>query len=88
MPSTVGNQVLATLDKKLSVTDSVIGLLRSFGDEVGLSEALLELLSNQELRADLGANGRNRVFARFTRQASAEKLCRIYSEIAAERDQR
>ena len=88
--SAAGLPIVGTNVEGLSeaVTDSVTGLLRSFGDEVGLSEALLKLLSNQELRADLGANGRNRVLARFTRQASAEKLCRIYRQIAAERDQR
>ncbi|TML03351.1 MAG: glycosyltransferase family 4 protein, partial [Actinobacteria bacterium] len=53
-----------------AVVDGECGLLVPPGDEFGLADALLRLLSDAALRSHLGAQARRRVASRFERGAN------------------
>jgi glycosyltransferase involved in cell wall biosynthesis len=48
-----------------------------------LREQLMRLMQDAELRADLGARGRQRVLERFTQARVAERTVQVYKEILA-----
>ena len=61
------------------ITDGKDGLLVDYGDERGLSTAILSLWRNSALRAALALEGRNTVEKRFSISdctAKLENLCR------------
>jgi len=57
------------------------GLLATPGDVSGLAGALLELLRDPELRAKMGASGRERVLSHFTAERMAEDAGRAYETV-------
>lgn len=63
-----------------AIEDGVTGFLVSQQNaEAGLADALLKLLGNPELRASMGAAGRERAF-RMTWNATAEQLVEVYRQ--------
>ena len=81
--SATGLPIVGTNVEGLSeaVVDGETGLLCPFGDEAGLSKALLRLLSKPDLLIELGENGRRMMLSGYTRQQSAEELCRLYDRL-------
>ena len=81
--SAAGLPIVGTNVEGLSeaVVDGETGLLCPFGDEAGLSKALLRLLSKPDLLIELGENGRRMMLSGYTRQQSAEELCRLYDRL-------
>ncbi len=57
------------------------GLLVPPRDPIALAEALRRLIENAELRATLGAAGRERVLERFTVQRVIEQTFAVYEEL-------
>ncbi len=63
-----------------AVRNGETGLLVKGGDSGGLAEALLKLLLDESLRAELGVNGRRFVSENFTWDVCAGKMLRVYLE--------
>ena len=63
------------------IEDGKTGLLVPPEDSAALSDALLRLLRNSNLAADLGNNGREFVAAEFTFQRLIEKTDQMYTEL-------
>jgi len=68
-----------------TVAHGQTGFLVSPGDELQLSAALLELSQNERLRQQMGEAARERA-KRFSWEASAERLDRVYQRLLAEKD--
>ena len=64
------------------VSDGVNGLLIPVGDGVSLAAAMRELLSNPELRRNMGARSRERAEREFGQEIVFGKTAAIYSELA------
>jgi glycosyltransferase involved in cell wall biosynthesis len=81
-----GRPVVATRAGGLpdAVEDGVTGLLVPPGDPAALRGALERLLGDAELRRRLGAAGRERARATFSRRAAAERTVALYREVAAQ----
>jgi glycosyltransferase involved in cell wall biosynthesis len=60
--------------------DGVTGLIVAPGDASALAEALRRLLSDDELRARLGAQARARALSEFTISRMAEQTLQVYAE--------
>jgi glycosyltransferase involved in cell wall biosynthesis len=65
-----------------AVEDGCSGLLVEPGDPMGLAGALLRVLSDRALAADLGANGRRRAVRHFGIARQTRALEDIYFEVA------
>ena len=65
------------------VEDGRTGILVRFGSVEGLTSALVSLLSDDSLRADMGKRGRERVLEMFTWRAVAEKTRKAYEELVS-----
>ena len=63
------------------VGDGKTGLLVESNDPDGLAGAILQLLSDDELRSSMGQAGRRRVLELFTWEKLVENLSRNYEEI-------
>lgn len=61
------------------------GLLVPEGDHVALRDALLRLLSDPDLRQELGRRGRQRVLARYTHSQVARETVEVYQQALAAR---
>jgi glycosyltransferase involved in cell wall biosynthesis len=66
-----------------AVVDGETGLLVAAGDVTGLRAALERLLGNTELRARLGAGGRDRVRERYSREVAVEATLAAYEAALA-----
>ena len=66
------------------VVDGETGLVVPAGDAEALARALVQLLSNPELRRRLGAAARRRTAAEFGIEAVARKLSAVLGRLAAE----
>lgn len=64
------------------IKDGQNGLLVEAGDHSAISEAVLKLIGNEALRKEMGRNGRALVGERFTIDAMAENMARLYKEVA------
>lgn len=64
------------------ITDRKDGLLVGPDDVQGLAEAVVSLLKDPDLRRQLGKLGRETVISRFSAKTFAERISRIYDEIA------
>lgn len=62
------------------------GLIVPEGDPVALADKLKLLALNKELRAELGAQGRERVAARFTQKIIAEQTVAVYRDMLSAKD--
>jgi glycosyltransferase involved in cell wall biosynthesis len=69
-------------------TDGVTGLLVPPDDPGALAGAIARLLDDNELRARLGAAGRERVLGRFTWQVTAKGTSEQYRALLADRSDR
>lgn len=67
------------------VADGVTGRLLRAGDRGGLVMACRELLTDDALRARMGAASRERVLARFTRQHMLDGFAQVYERAALRR---
>ncbi|BCW98674.1 MAG: putative glycosyl transferase [Armatimonadota bacterium] len=67
------------------ITHGVSGLLSPPGDAVALAEAIIELLENPGQARAIAQAGRRHVEQHFSVRSSAEKVERIYREIATNR---
>lgn len=65
------------------VVDGVSGLLVPMSDPEALAEAMRSLFIDADLRARLGAAGRQRVQESFRIESTAAKISHIYSELCA-----
>jgi glycosyltransferase involved in cell wall biosynthesis len=63
------------------IRDGVDGLLVKFGDDEELAEKIMYLIDNPELRAELGARGRERVLSNYTWPIIASRVEKIYERI-------
>lgn len=63
------------------VADGVTGLLAPRGDDEALGRALVEVLSDRERAAGMGAAGRARVLDRFTFDGMARAYADLYREL-------
>jgi glycosyltransferase involved in cell wall biosynthesis len=66
-------------------TSGVTGLLVEPNDPEALVAAIRELLDNEKLREELGANGRQRVMERFTWQVTARGTAACYDAILSKK---
>jgi glycosyltransferase involved in cell wall biosynthesis len=66
-----------------AVQDSKTGRLVNCGDSLGLAEALLELLADNSLRAQMGCAGRMFVEENFTWDLCAARMLNVYREALA-----
>ncbi|HYY89890.1 MAG TPA: glycosyltransferase [Chloroflexota bacterium] len=73
-----GVAVVGSRSGEISEVIGDAGLLVPEGDAACLHDALLRLLGNPGLRADLGQRGRARVLAQFTHQRVAEQTVNVY----------
>ena len=64
-----------------TIVDGVSGFLVDSGDVDALSENVLKLLRNAELRARMGAAGRARVKSTFSADAAASAYVKIFDEL-------
>jgi glycosyltransferase involved in cell wall biosynthesis len=60
------------------ITDGVTGHLVARGDAPAMSERLLELLNDRELRARMGAAGRATVATKFDLRMNVAQLIKSY----------
>lgn len=67
------------------VEDGRTGSLVDAGDEQGLAAAIVALLSDPARAATLGANGRERARARFSRERMAAEVLSVYDTLAPPR---
>ncbi len=63
------------------VEEGVTGLLIEPGDEAGLADALLRLLTDRKLAAEMGAAGRRRQERLYSRRAMVESTERLYDDM-------
>jgi glycosyltransferase involved in cell wall biosynthesis len=79
-----GKAVIATRGGGVSeiVEDGVSGLLVPMKDPTALAQAMLLLLRDPVRRAQLGAAARQRVGDKFRIEYTAEKVLRLYQELA------
>jgi len=63
------------------VEDGVTGILVSAGDEVSIAEAILSLVSDQEMMRSMGEAGRHIYEERFTLRMSVSKTEAVYEEL-------
>ena len=68
-----------------SVCNGVTGLLVPVGDAVALADALMKLLSDQELAQRMGRAGRERVIREFRHETIWEALAGLYRELLDQR---
>jgi glycosyltransferase involved in cell wall biosynthesis len=74
----VGTRVVGTVD---AVEDGISGLLVPYGDVEALSNAILRIFSEPELRHVLIQNGRSRVRQYFTKEIMAAKTEALFEEL-------
>ncbi len=74
----VASRVVGCVD---AVEDGVTGKLVPVGDPVSLASAILDYLSDRNLRLDHGAAGRRRVEARFRPEMLYRAVCNEYLEL-------
>jgi glycosyltransferase involved in cell wall biosynthesis len=67
------------------VTDGVNGLLVPGGDVEALSQALIRVLQDSQLRARLGAHGRQDMLEHYSIESMARRFEQLYAEMVAER---
>ena len=80
-----GKPVIATRGGGVSeiVEEGVSGLLVPMKDATALAQAIRLLLTDPARRAELGSAGRQRVQEKFLVEYTAEKVVRLYEELAA-----
>jgi glycogen synthase len=64
------------------IEDGKTGILVPLGDSIALKNVLVDLLTNDKKRVQLGANARLRVERDFTDIAMANKTLRVFEEVA------
>ena len=74
----VGTRVVGTVD---AIEDGISGLLVPYGDVEALSNAILRIFLEPELRHVLIQNGRSRVRQYFTREIMAAKTEALFGEL-------
>lgn len=65
-----------------TVVDNDSGILWPVHDEEGMAQQILELLADPDKRQAMGAAGRRVVEAKFSLDASAERLCQVYEGLS------
>ena len=75
-------RVVGTVD---AIEDGISGLLVPYGDVKALSDAILRIFSEPELRHVLIQNGRSRVRQYFTREIMAAKTEALFGELKNKR---
>ncbi len=63
------------------ITDRENGILVDVGDSGAIAAAILELLSDENLRIRMGENGRRLVQSRFTLDRMADDIVRVYKSV-------
>lgn len=63
------------------VQDGVTGLLVEPGDEVGLAEAILDLLRDPERRTEMGRQGQKLIAERFSAQRMGQQYAEVYAKV-------
>ena len=63
------------------IKDRQNGILVGVGDSAAIAAAILELLSDENLRLNLGRNGRRLVQSRFTLDRMADDIMRVYKSV-------
>jgi len=63
------------------IKDRENGILVDVGDSGAIAAAILELLSDENLRIKIGSNGRRLVQSRFTLDRMAEDIMRVYKGV-------
>ncbi len=63
------------------VQDGVTGLFIPPGDELALSTALIQLLSNRDLVSKMGVSARQVALSKFTAEIMADKFLEIYQQL-------
>lgn len=67
------------------IRDGHSGLLVDVGDPKGISDAVLKLLADSSLRAEMGRRGRALVQERFTLEGMADNMIKLYADVAGKR---
>jgi glycosyltransferase involved in cell wall biosynthesis len=63
--------------------DGVTGFVVPVRDEISLAEAIDRLLSNDSLRAKLGAQAKERFEKEFTDKIMVERIKKVYKDVTA-----
>lgn len=70
------------------IIDNSVGRLIKVNDHVAISDAIIELSNNEELRLQLGKNARIRYLEKFTVDKMVENTVRLYSDTIAKHNQK
>jgi glycosyltransferase involved in cell wall biosynthesis len=70
------------------VRDGETGYLVPMGDADAMADAMIRLLENPDMAADMGEKGRRRVHEHFTIQATAQRVERLYDEVLMRKSRR
>ena len=67
-----------------NITNNVNGLLANPGDTDDFVRKIIELINDEDLRMEIGKNGKMTVGKEFTWKRSAEKAYGVYKQIIEE----
>ena len=82
----IGSPIVASdIGPTREIMGEETGLLVRPGDERELAEALINLLTDPPMRADMGRAGRERVESMFTLDRQVELIQRLYDEVIEQR---
>ncbi|HON11814.1 MAG TPA: glycosyltransferase, partial [Chitinispirillaceae bacterium] len=65
--------------------DGVTGILVPLGDSRMMADAIIKLISNNELARQMGQNGRKRAFSNFHPSSFTSKLQILYRQLYDEK---